>query len=750
MIWRGMYGEALLTLSAQVSTLRDPEEAIHKNALEGVALARMRDFDRANQKFADAESICLKTVYTACGEIPMGRGVIALEHGQFDEARGFFEQCIDFGRLHHERSLELAALLNLGFISLQINHYDEAVDWSKLAYQVGEELGEENQVQGALGNLGAAYFGLGDPERALQLFSEAEHRAADIGNMRDQLKWLTTIGYVHMDAGQLLFAKNSYEQSLQLARDIDSKEDIADITADLAQVSVALGKPDEADVYLKRVIGMAQQSGSRPDMIDAVAIQMQAAALRGDIAGARQLLSDVEADPESIASKKWTSELAMARAYESHGEAAAAQNEYITALTTFENARAQLKHEESQLPFVANAARIYDDYIHFLVQQGKIEDALLAADQSRARTLSEGLGATGRASVTLSPRAVARKANATLLFYWLGQKQSYLWVITQEKVSLFPLPSQAEIAPLIERYSKALLGPEDPIEADNRDGRALYATLIAPASKLLRANAPVMILADGPLSKLNFETLIVPQSEAATRAHYWIEDAMLVSTPSLAMLASARPAPASRGNLLLVGDAVSPGPNYPQLPYASVEMQQIEKHFAARDQIVFARDKATPPAYLGSNPEQYAYIHFVSHGIASQTDPLDSAIILSRSSTAEDSFKLYGREIMQHSIDAQLVTISACYGNGTRAYVGEGLVGLSWAFLYAGAHNAIGALWEASDRSTAELMGTLYQGLESGEAPGVALRQAKLTLLHSRGNYRKPLYWAPFQMYTRL
>jgi CHAT domain-containing protein len=96
------------------------------------------------------------------------------------------------------------------------------------------------------------------------------------------------------------------------------------------------------------------------------------------------------------------------------------------------------------------------------------------------------------------------------------------------------------------------------------------------------------------------------------------------------------------------------------------------------------------------------------------------------------------------------VTISACYGSGTRAYAGEGLVGLSWAFLHAGAHNAIGALWEASDESTPRLMDTLYQGLEEGQSPGAALRRAKLTLLHSRSNFRKPFYWAPFQMYTRL
>jgi len=489
-------------------------------------------------------------------------------------------------------------------------------------------------------------------------------------------------------------------------------------------------------------------------MLDAIAIQMQAAALRDDVSQAEQLLREVEAAPESQIAMKWASEDAVARLYEKRGKAAEAQAFYKTALATFEAARADLQHADLQLPFVANATRIYDDYIHFLVGQGKTNEALLAADQSRARTLAQGLGDVASQQsakpAPISPQAVARKAGATLLFYWLGERQSYLWAITPEKTVLFPLPPQSEITPLVERYRKALLGAEDPIDAGNADGRALYAMLAAPAATMIRPNMPVMILADGPLSELNFETLIAPGSASGSQPHYWIEDATLIAAPSLAMLASAKPIHNVRGNLLLLGDAVSPDPSYPELPLAALEMKQVQKHFAANDRVVFAQAQATPATYLHNDPHHFTYIHFVSHGVASRTDPLDSAIILSRGSTAEDSFKLYAREIMQHPIDARLVTISACYGSGTRAYAGEGLVGLSWAFLHAGAHNAIGALWEASDESTPRLMDTLYQGLEEGQSPGAALRQAKLALLHSHNNFRKPFYWAPFQMYTRL
>ena len=88
--------------------------------------------------------------------------------------------------------------------------------------------------------------------------------------------------------------------------------------------------------------------------------------------------------------------------------------------------------------------------------------------------------------------------------------------------------------------------------------------------------------------------------------------------------------------------------------------------------------------------------------------PLDSAIVLSKASTEDDSFKLYARDIIQHPLHAELVTVSTCRSAGARAYSGEGLVGLSWAFLRAGAHDVIGALWDVSDVSTPQLMDELY------------------------------------------
>jgi CHAT domain-containing protein len=123
-------------------------------------------------------------------------------------------------------------------------------------------------------------------------------------------------------------------------------------------------------------------------------------------------------------------------------------------------------------------------------------------------------------------------------------------------------------------------------------------------------------------------------------------------------------------------------------------------------------------------------------------------VVLSPPQKGAEDFKLYARDIVQHALNARLVTISGCYGSGARTYAGEGLVGLAWVFLRAGSHNVIAALWQVADVSSPLLMDRLYDGLQAGKAPDAALRSAKLSLIHSSGAYRRPLFWGAYQLYA--
>jgi CHAT domain-containing protein len=488
------------------------------------------------------------------------------------------------------------------------------------------------------------------------------------------------------------------------------------------------------------------KDGNRLDILYPLLIKGHIAARMHDTQQAERIYREIEDDPKSQLFLKWEAEHSLAQLYEDEEKPDAAEREYRAALNTFEGARYILRQETSSLPFPANAAGIYDDYIHFLVTRGEANKALQIAEYQRGRALAEGLGVLPKGATfkpdVLNAEAIARKGGVTILFYWLGEKQSYLWAIAPQMTAIFTLPSKSAIEPTAQRYRKALAEQQEFLQRTTDDGLALYHMLVEPAAKLLPRDGKIFIIPDGSLNTLNFETLMVPGSTP----HYWIEDATITDASSLRLLAAPRKVQ-TRDNLLLVGNAVAPNADYPELRKAATEMEIIGKHFQPQHQQVFSREQATPPAYLGGKPEQYSYIHFVAHGTANRTSPLDSAIVLSRSSAQEDSFKLYARDIIHHPLHAELVTISTCYGAGSRAYSGEGLVGLSWAFLRAGAHNVIGALWEVSDVSTPQLMNELYAELEKGKAPDTALRDAKLSLMRNSA-FSKPFYWAPFQLYT--
>jgi CHAT domain-containing protein/Tfp pilus assembly protein PilF len=748
MVWRGLNADALSILSGIAPT--DPNDTIEKLVLDASVLTKLQQFPAAEQRLEQAESLCKATDLSACGGVLRARGVLAIDHGQVAAAREYFLESLSYARGHRDQFLESTALVNLAAGALQSDRYDEAVDWSLAAHRAALRIGAEDVAQAASGNLGWAYFELGDYQRALDQFLDAEQRAMRLGDLRFALIWLEDIGLVHQTDDEPEGAEPVFQQALALARRLDLKQDIVISLEDLAYASIDAGRLEEATRYLDQLTPLVKAAGNPIHQLSLTLARAQIAVARRQDLQAEDLLHVVETDQASWISFRLEAELDLARLYEKEGRVQAAESMYQKTLAAFEKDRAQLKNEESRLPFLANGESLYDSYIHFLISRGRNIQGLAIANRSRAQTLAEGLGLSSD-SRPLEPSrinfgAIARESNATLLFYWLGKRTSYLWAITPEKTALFVLPPRRQIGVAVERYRKALMDAKDPLAEGNADARSLYAILVEPAADLIRRGSNVVVCVDGELSKLNFETLAVP--EQGDGAHYWIEDATVVVAPSLSMLAGAHAARARSNNLLLIGDAVSSSPDYPVLPLASVEMRLIEEHFDRDRQSVFAGQEATPSAYLSSDLKKFTYVHFVAHGTASQTDPLESAIILSPDSSLGKSFKLYARDVIRHPIDARLVTISACYGSGARTFSGEGLVGLSWSFLRAGAHNVIGTLWNVSDESTPRIMNHLYEGIEDGRTPGEALRNAKLELLRSPGEFHKPFYWASFELYS--
>lgn len=743
---RGSSTEALQTLSSDLPpALATSDVAVRLRIAEGIAFGGVQKLDEAKERLDDAVRLAIEYQPSLLGDAYSARGDLRVQEADYEEAERDFHQALSIARQQNAPTVEASALGNLGYVAMRSGHYDESIDWDRDALRFSQSQGMQSSIPPILGNLGWSYSEMGDFESALDYYKQAEAAASKAGLAADRVYWLSNIGNVYYQQHDYASAESTMQEALSLARKQDSKETITQCLNDLSQVALDTGHIPQAEEYNKHA---SNNEGAGHDLLGALYSTMVAGrieAAKQNFPQAEQLFQKVISDSKAEASLRWEAEAHLAKAYADGGVPTKADAEYRLAIAAIETARSSVKSEDFRLSFLSSAISFYSDYIDFLVSRGRTQDALEVAELSRAHAL---LGARDDSSPKLSfpirgfrPSQTAARLNSVMLSYWLGPRKSYVWAITVNHVAIYELPPAAEINPLVRSYRRDLEGSRDVLASENANGRKLYDLLVAPAKALIPKGARVTILPDGILYDLNFETLLAP----SPKLHFWIDDAIIANANSLLLLAgSANEKPVKSTRLLLIGDPVSPAAEFPDLPQAPAEMAQVEKYFPATRREVLSRQQATPNAYINSQPGQYSFIHFVAHGTSSRTSPLDSAVILSRQG---DAYKLYARDVMKLHLSADLVTISACHGAGGRTYSGEGLVGLTWAFLRAGAHGVIAALWEVNDTWTSEMMSNLYSEMSKGTAPDVALRDSKLAFIHSNTIYRKPFYWAAFQIY---
>ena len=505
---------------------------------------------------------------------------------------------------------------------------------------------------------------------------------------------------------------------------------------------------DEAEKSNNTALSYANDDQSRPW------VEQNAAAIaagRGRYQEACNLYLKTIQDARNTPIVLWESYAALAMLHTATKEYAQANVEFEKAIEVIDNNSDKISIPDYRLTFFSRVIEFYQHYVQSLMAQRDYQRALEVADSSRARILLERLSShrTLRRSSASDYLKIARASHSVLLFYWIAPEQSYLWVVTPARIyPPFQLPPAAQIRGWVDRY-RAFVEQRigDPMASENEAGRRLYESLIAPAAELIPPGSRVILFPDDALNWLSFETLPVYGKTPKQKPHYWIEDVRPVLGPSLAVLNTEeekmRRAPDS---MLIIGDPVSADPEFPKLEFASKEIQTIEAQLPSARKKVFTGSAARPDAYREAGPAGFSLLHFSAHAVANRESPLNSAIILSGS---RDNYKLYARSIIDTPLQADLVTISACRGAGARSYLGEGLVGFTWAFLQAGARNVIAGLWDVTDSSTPAIMSVLYSKIASGANPADALRDAKLSIIHSAQGYHRPYYWGPFEIYTR-
>ena len=674
-------------------------------------------------------------------DIETYQGLLLIRHQQYDDAEGVLRTALARARALHSAYSEAGVQNNLGLSRRFRMLFDEAIPYFQRAAELA---GPRSRTLYAVArsNLATCYRELGEHERALEIHLQSVAQYERSGAKVYLQLSLGEAGRACMMKGDLRAAIPYLQRALSLAGEAGNNRDAALWAGNLSECYSGLNDWQNAATFNQEAIRLKTAANVHTlyyNVLNAARIERG----RGNSAEAARLYQQAIDEGNTDPSVVWEAHAGLgAVALQQHQPAAAVQ-QFEAAVIILEKTRADVGSTELKLPFLTQRISLYQDYVEALIDQGHSDRALAVADSSRAQVLAghPGSVAGGRLPADVF-RALARRNNALLLSYWLGPTRSHAWVVSAREIHHVELPPAAGIEAQVREYEDAIEHRlADPLRTRVPAGERLYQMLIAPVRPWIPAGSQIILATDGVLHGLNLEAL--PQSEGYPLGppRYWIEDVTIAIAPSLGLLAE-RPsnAPPPR-RLLLLGDPVAVDPAYPPLSHAATEIESVTHRFGGPSQRVLAREAATPEAYRAAGPAQFSAIHFTAHALANRESPLDSAVLLSGG-------KLYAREVMDIPLTADLVTVSACRGVGLRTYSGEGLVGFAWAFLRAGARHVIAGLWDVNDQSTAALMDVLYRDLAAGKPPATALRAAKLALIESPGNLRKPYYWAPFQLYT--
>ena len=358
--------------------------------------------------------------------------------------------------------------------------------------------------------------------------------------------------------------------------------------------------------------------------------------------------------------------------------------------------------------------------------------------------------------------------NTVLLQYKLGEKRSFLWLVTKGSIDVFVLPSRRQIEDKANVFYNLIV-------ADNANEKALVTKASSDLSNILfgQINSRVSgkrlaIVAEGTLQYLPFSALRSPNSPTKLLA----DENEIVILPSASVLAQIRENSASpqlyKKTIAIFADPVFDendarikrdgsqkviankwfANKLPRLIASRQEALNIST-FADKEKIDLQTDFAANIENIGNrNLSDYRILHFATHGFLNTSKPADSGLLLSlfnEKGVPQNGFlNLDG--IYNLNISSELVVLSACQTALGKDIRGEGLIGLSRGFLYAGSNKIVASLWKVDDSATAEFMKLFYQNLLEKKMPvSAALRQAKLQM-KKIPRYRSPFYWSAFTL----
>jgi CHAT domain-containing protein/Tfp pilus assembly protein PilF len=773
------YNEALL-ISRAIGA-RDGEAVTHLNI--GTVYRTLGETQKALDKYNEALPI-LQAVGNRSGEASAlsSIGAVYQSLGETRKALDKYNEALPLRLAVGDRKGEAITLDNIGAAYRSLGETQKALEKFNEALPIRQAVGDRSGEAVTLGNIGQVYWSLGETQKALDKYNEALPLSREVGDPNVEATTLLRIARVEQKRGNLTEARQTIEQAIGIIESLRTNIGSRELRATYFGF-----KHEFFESYIDVLMQMHKQNPAASFDALALAVSERARArsllelLTESLADIRQgvdnSLLERERSLQRLLNAKAAAQFALINRKHTPAQAEAFAKEIASLITEYDELKAQIRARSPRYAALTQPQPLSLTEI----QRQVLDPDTLLLEYSLGDNASY-LFVVSQTSITshqLPKRAELEAA---------ARRVRELMTAPQPRPGDTETKYQARVKEAREGYwpraaelSRMLLGPV--------------------ASQLGRKR--LVIVADGALQYIPFAALPAPspgndgeRNSGAEPQPLFVEHE-IVSLPSASTLATLRRETAGRKpaekSLAVLADPVftdddtrvrrdvgkagakekTRSADSDETDIVSLQMSRSgretgvigaedsfgrllsTRHEAAailalvpeRDRMQALDFEASRTTALRPELGEYRIVHFATHGLLNNIHPELSGIVLSlvdKEGPSQDGF-LRLQDIYNLKLSAELVVLSACQTGLGKEIKGEGLVGLTRGFMYAGAQRVVASLWKVDDQATSELMKRFYRGLLGPEAlrPAGALRQAQLSMWKQK-QWRAPYYWAAF------
>ena len=723
------------------------------------------------------------------GRIAAGLGASFIENGSPELAVGQYQRALDYYRqTQHPGSIVYAAY-GLGRSYFLAGDLDQATTYFQEALEVAKK---EPPLTSAmvLEYVGRVHIERGEYAAALKTFESVFESYTDAENPKEAARVRALIGQAYDRQGMFGRAKVNYEEALKSFTSLSDRVSQAAIYYALGELEMKQKHYDSANDYLKKSIDVTEDMRRISTSQDLMAAFSASVQDRYDAYIECLMEQNEQRASGKFAIKAFeTSELSRARtladmllAFQANlapgvdPQLAARQRELRQALRNKENDKIELLSktvtQDQVKAFEEETARLESEY-------RQVNEAI----RSRFPSYDELSRPTAWDLQHIQEKIP--DDDAVLLEYSLGARNSYAWTITRNEFKSYKLPPQNVIKEAVQRvYPLLSTAPAPGAENELAQATAKLSQLVlAPVAAALNKQR-IIVVADGALNYVPFQLLQAsPDAKEPLISKYEV-----INVPSASILGQLRqekqqrrprskilavfgdPAfdsnyaqlkdstaadsvaalsergPRALRNVEINADTFDPATIQP-LAYSKFELKNVSE-IAGPKTFVASGFNASRQVLETMDLSKYSILHFATHGLLDPRNPQRSGFFLSTVDAGgqrQDGF-ITMQDVYRLQAPVDLVVLSACRTGLGKEVRGEGLIGLTRGFMYAGASSVVASLWKVDDEATAELMKYFYANmLQKGMRPAEALRAAQNTLRQDP-QWASPHYWAGFTL----